>query len=92
MVGGVTLPKVSSEALPLEIRHGRTHLFTVRLWVEAITNEHAEVRGRSQHVLSGEVRYFRNWRELITFFDVMLQELESQHSEIENDLGSLSSK
>ena len=57
-------------------RHRRTHLFTVRLWLENMGSDSAEVRGRVQHVLSGEVYYFRTWRELAVVFNGMLQEHE----------------
>ena len=38
-----------------------SHLFTVRLWQEELGNGQTEVRGKVQHVSSGEVRYFRDW-------------------------------
>lgn len=37
--------------------HPRTHLFTVRLWVEPLGDEQGE-RMQVRHVLSGETRYF----------------------------------
>ena len=42
-----------------------THLFTVRVWQEAVSHTEAEWRGRLQHVPSGQVYYFRNWSALI---------------------------
>jgi len=42
-----------------------SHLFTVRVWREAVSNTEAEWRGRLQHVPSGQVYYFRNWNSLI---------------------------
>ena len=48
-----------------EGRPHRSHLFTVRLWLEAWGDGQAEWRGQVQHVLSGEVRYFRQWPALI---------------------------
>ena len=51
-------------------RHQHTHLFTVRLWLELDTQ--AEVRGRVQYVLSGEVIYFRTWAALTAFFETAL--------------------
>jgi hypothetical protein len=44
-----------------------THLFTVRIWREELGDGHSEWRGKVQHPLSGETRYFREWAELITF-------------------------
>jgi hypothetical protein len=38
-----------------------SHLFTVRLWHEPAAKERMEIRGKVQHVLSGEVQYFRDW-------------------------------
>ena len=44
-----------------------SHLFTVRIWREKLGEEHVEWRGKVQHALSGEARYFREWAELIAF-------------------------
>jgi hypothetical protein len=44
-----------------------SYLFTVRLWKEAVGEGRTEVRGKVQYVLSGEVRYFRDWRTLSAF-------------------------
>ena len=63
-----------------ERQHRRTHLFAVRLWVERLAPDRTEVRGRVQHVLSGEARYFRTWQELTSSFDVTLQEVEGPYS------------
>jgi hypothetical protein len=54
--------------------HRRTHLFTVRLWIEQVANDQTEVRGRVQHVLSGEVSYFRTWPQLASFLEASLAE------------------
>lgn len=43
-----------------------TYLFTLRLWKESIDQEQ-EIRFKVQHVLSGEVRYFRAWTDVIAF-------------------------
>ena len=52
----------------MEIEHQpRSHLFTVRLWVEELGNGKSEWRGKVQYVTSGEVRYFREWTTLIAF-------------------------
>jgi len=42
-----------------------SHLFTVRVWQEAVSHTEAEWRGRLQHVPSGQVYYFRSWNGLI---------------------------
>lgn len=44
-----------------------SHLFTVRVWREEMGNGRVEWRGKVQHALSGEARYFREWAELIAF-------------------------
>ena len=45
----------------------RSYLFTVRLWVEELGEGGHEVRMQVKHVLSGEIRYFRQWAELELF-------------------------
>lgn len=55
---------------------GRTphcsHLFTVRLWLEDLGDGRVEWRGQVQNVLSGEVRYFRDWPTLSALLQAML--------------------
>ena len=59
----------------MEIEHQpRSHLFTVRLWVEELGNGKSDWRGKVQHVTSGEVRYFREWPTLIAFLLMPLPE------------------
>ena len=50
----------------------RTHLFTLRLWAEALGDGQIEWRGKVQHVLSGQTRYFRDWDALIAYLQDML--------------------
>lgn len=45
----------------------RSHLFTVRLWREPMKSGRKEIRGKVQHVLSGEVQYFRGWVAMKAF-------------------------
>ena len=45
----------------------RSHFFTLRLWQEPLDPEQMESRFKVQHVLSGEVRYFRGWPLLIEY-------------------------
>jgi hypothetical protein len=54
-----------------EQAHPRSHLFTVRIWPEAV-GEEIEWRGKVQHVTSGETRYFRDWPALVTFLEELL--------------------
>jgi hypothetical protein len=55
-----------------EARHRRSHLFTVRLWPEALGDGRAEWRGEVRYVSSGETRYFRDWPTLVALFLEML--------------------
>jgi len=50
-----------------------SHLFTVRVWPEFLGPDSVEWRGKAQHVLSGEVRYFREWGDLIAFVKQLTQ-------------------
>lgn len=52
-----------SDTRPLNI----THLFTIRMWAEALDADRAEWRGKVQHMASGETRYFRDWPALVAF-------------------------
>jgi hypothetical protein len=47
--------------------HPRSELFTVRLWWEDRGKGCVEWRGKVQHALSGETRYFRDWQVLLDF-------------------------
>jgi hypothetical protein len=47
-----------------EAQDRQSQLFTVRVWREDLGEGRAEWRGRIQHVLSGEARYFRDWSGL----------------------------
>jgi hypothetical protein len=50
-----------------------SHLFTVRVWPEFLGPGRVEWRGKAQHVLSGEARYFREWEDLIAFVKQLTQ-------------------
>jgi hypothetical protein len=52
--------------------HSRSHLFTVRLWLDLLGDGRTEWRGKVQHVPSGEARYFRQWQTLLNFLGEML--------------------
>jgi len=49
-----------------------THLFTVRLWHEDLGAGQTEWRGEIRDVVSGEVRYFRDWPTLIALLQAPL--------------------
>jgi hypothetical protein len=46
-----------------------SHLFSLRLWCERLEDGRLEWRGRVQHVLSGERRYFRDPQALVEFME-----------------------
>ncbi len=52
-------------------REHTSHLFTLRIWQEELGNGEMEWRSRVHHVMSGEVRYFRDWPSLIAFLLVL---------------------
>ena len=54
----------------------KTHLFTVRLWTEALGHGQEDVRMQVKHVLSGETRYFRDGWLLLTYLLTKMQEVE----------------
>jgi hypothetical protein len=62
---------------PESLQH-RTHLFTLRLWSEALGDGETEWRGKAQHVLSGEARYFRDWPALVAFLQETLSILDEE--------------
>lgn len=63
-----------------------SHLFTVRVWREELGAGRVEWRGKVQHALSGEARYFREWAELIAFVREQVGDTDSStlrpHSDI----------
>jgi|RhiMethySRZTD1v2_1073278.scaffolds.fasta_scaffold5405041_1 hypothetical protein len=56
-----------------------THLFTVRMWLEDLGDGQTEWRGRVQHVVSGEIHYFRHWPVLIAWLKTMLAGSDSSN-------------
>jgi hypothetical protein len=54
----------------------RSHLFTIRLWTEPVSDGQVERRGQVHYVLSGERRSFRNWSTLVSYLEAKLQELD----------------
>lgn len=59
-----------------EPRQPHSHLFTVRMWQEDLGHGHLEWRGKVQHVMSGEVFYFREWQDLIVRLKLLLEQQE----------------
>jgi hypothetical protein len=53
----------------------------MRLWQECIGDNTVEVRGEVRHILSGELRYFREWESLTTYLTDKVHELaQERHS------------
>jgi hypothetical protein len=55
-----------------------THLFTVRVRREDLGAGQMEWRGEIHDVVSGEVRYFRDWPTLIALLQALLPDPESK--------------
>ncbi len=49
----------------------RSHLFTLRLWVEDVGNGRTEFRGTLKHVLTGETQHFRDWETLNRYLEAV---------------------
>ncbi len=58
-----------------DVQSSSTHLFMVRVWLEDLGDGKTEWRGKVQHVLSKEVRYFRGWPMLITVLHELIHQL-----------------
>jgi len=72
----------NTHSQPEEVYH--SHLFTMRIWHEHLGNSESEWRGKVEHVLSREARYFREWSALIAF----LQEVLAQQDLLSESDGS----
>lgn len=59
-------------------QHDPSQLFRIRLWSEALDDDRHEVRGKVQHVVSGEARHFREWTALHAF---LLERLRPREKE-----------
>ena len=46
---------------------GNSHLFTLRVWYTEPTSDAQELRVQVKHVLTGEVRYFRDWSTIAAY-------------------------
>ena len=51
----------------------RSHLFTVRLWVEPSGRPPDQLRFKVQDLQSGEVRYFSSWAALVAYLDAIFK-------------------
>jgi hypothetical protein len=61
----------------------RTHLFTVRLWLEELSEGQTEWRGEVQYVVSGEMRYFRDRPALVEALQEMLPAQQGSSSAVQ---------
>lgn len=71
------------------MEHGQpkhqSQFFTMRLWAEDLGDGRTEWRGKVQHVISGEVHYFREWSMLIAWLVAMLTTETTPTSEDEHE-------
>lgn len=51
----------------------RSHLFTLRIWIEPGAVRPGDLRCKVQDLRSGEVRYFGNWPALIAYLDAVFR-------------------
>jgi hypothetical protein len=64
---------MDSRQLPYQV-----HLFTLRLWREAVKDGQVEWRGAVKNIETGEVRYFRDWPMLLYMLPDMAQGADAQ--------------
>ena len=50
----------------------RSYLFTLRIWMEDVSDGQTEWRGRLRFGLHGETRHFRSWLSLIEYLKEFL--------------------
>jgi hypothetical protein len=60
-------------------------IFTIRLWQETLDADHVEWRGEVKNILSGEVRYFRDWKTLAILLPRMLSEGDEYYLDSESE-------
>ena len=51
----------------------RSHLFTLRLWLESNAHHPDAIRFKVQDLQSGEVRYFGSWPALVTYLNAVFK-------------------
>jgi hypothetical protein len=62
----------------------RSHLFTVRVWPEAVAGG-LEFRGSARHLASGSVARFRTWSGLGDFVGSCIQEDDARHGRLREE-------
>lgn len=55
-----------------DAQYSPIHVFIVRLWIEDLGEGKTEWRGQMKHVMSGEVKYFRDLSTLEEHLKIML--------------------
>jgi hypothetical protein len=55
----------------------QSHLFTVRIVLDAASQSQSGWRGKVQHVPSGAWRHFHDWETLVAFLQAQVQELKA---------------
>lgn len=55
-----------------------SQLFLARVWKEPRSRGGNAIRVQIRHVLSGETRYFRRWRDVVAF---VMERMEEEHPE-----------
>lgn len=60
----------------LPMGYPQSTLFTVRVWRETLGSPQGETRMQVRHVLSGETRYFRDWKGLVGYLEQKLYEID----------------
>lgn len=67
-----------------EYDHCHSHLFTLRLWSERKGGHRtADIRGRVEHILSGDVRYVGSLPELCALLEQALNALDAADFDID---------
>lgn len=79
------MSKVDREPAPEKESRHRSHLFTVRVWLEDLGDGQFEWRSRVQHIPSGEIRYLREWSALLRFLREMLPKDEGEGTSAQGD-------
>ena len=70
------------------VQSPRTHLFILRMWLEEVGDGETEWRVKVQHVLSGDVSYFRDWQALQQFINTHTDFRAKRGQPINSETGS----
>jgi hypothetical protein len=53
--------------MPPRTREIHSSLYTVRVWIEEVSDGRTEWRGKVQRVITGETLYFHDWDTMLAF-------------------------